>query len=1067
MDNVARPCETFPSAPNWFGAAVSAFCSPLELYVYASRNRIIALNSNTLRVQNSFIASQHKLHAIAIHGTICATTGQDKAVRCWNLDNCKLENGHLRHQAEVNALCWAKKGTVLISGDKHGQLSIWDRSQDVIASKVHINNTIRIIGQTVIEEEDIIAVGYANGMIIVGKLNSLQQFEILYRLEHQIDEIQSLRWQHTQPFEQNTNWPKLASGSRDGSLVIWDVPNEDVRLKVSPPKDKQMTNNQQSRVFTVVAWSTILPQRLFYSSLNGDIIYIDIDKAVPKSNKYKRFTELHSRSVFGIDIVDDGRFAISHSMDRSVVKWDTTHIKKEFAIRTMGGIPYSMDISKEDVTKMAVALSDSNIKIWNVPISKDAFSSLSNAGDLYRSENIWKGLKGKITKLKWHPQNEGSLVFGTEHGSVSLIDTYSGKTTSFKSYHKGTVYSLDWVTSSDAFTLALQGNGSSQGPWVLSCDGRSVYVHDSMKPSKPAVNIDDAFREQNSVWIQSVQEKGISRCDVAVDNDTEMLALGNTDGSIEVYSLSNLKLLYTANNQTKTINCMAWKPKKDGQHSYLATGSADTTICAHYLGKADNINNLQDIPLPATTFVQVFKGHLEGITDITWQPGENENKLASSSSDGNILIWDLDRERPLNCIPSFIRVLSLCWSPTIPSTLFSGNEDHCIHVWKTDELRVMEENEQVIKKSINSVNWNRKMIAKPSKNGTVNASEVRDVKSVPAKRTADQQQSGRVTANARKKAKGNAENGIFTRLEASIQNASRISTCYECLKIAAVCGNWESIVEDMEKKALDRLGNLDTIKTKETLDACMKQSDLDTAGDPLFSALFESKNRVRDMMDEEVDTYNKTNTGKQISGVTDVTSKASFDPRILLDVMRNTSESIDASDSRNTMVTTEDWVALALAPMFSRELWEEKVVRLAAKLDMTNNPHGAVVCYLAAFQVYPAIDVYRRAKLYKEAIALAKLRLPEGSDIISELFNEWGAYLETVSQYEFAAKCYLQSKRAGYGLNALNALARPNDAVALYWSATIAYALHDSSASERFNLWIAELERQTSESTKE
>jgi hypothetical protein len=74
-------------------------------------------------------------------------------------------------------------------------------------------------------------------------------------------------------------------------------------------------------------------------------------------------------------------------------------MKKEFSIRTMGGIPYSLDISNEDVTKMAIALSDSNIKIWNVPISKDAFSHLSSAGDLYRSENIWKGLKGKITKV--------------------------------------------------------------------------------------------------------------------------------------------------------------------------------------------------------------------------------------------------------------------------------------------------------------------------------------------------------------------------------------------------------------------------------------------------------------------------------------------------------------------------------------------------------------------------------------------------------------------------------------------------------------------------------------------
>lgn len=116
------------------------------------------------------------------------------------------------------------------------------------------------------------------------------------------------------------------------------------------------------------------------------------------------------------------------------------------------------------------------------------------------------------------------------------------------------------------------------------------------------------------------------------------------------------------------------------------------------------------------------------------------------------------------------------------------------------------------------------------------------------------------------------------------------------------------------------------------------------------------------------------------------------------------------------------------------------------------------------------------------------MRLPDGSDIISELFNEWGAHLETLSQYELAAKwydifiwlnfdvntantlfpppSYLQSKRAGYKLNALNALARPNDAIALYWSAAVAKALFDASSPERFNLWMAELERQISESKK-
>lgn len=75
-------------------------------------------------------------------------------------------------------------------------------------------------------------------------------------------------------------------------------------------------------------------------------------------------------------------------------------MKKTLSLKTIGGIPYSLDVSKADITKMAVALSDSNIKIWDVPISNEAFDRHSHAGEAYKSENIWKGLKGKITKVR-------------------------------------------------------------------------------------------------------------------------------------------------------------------------------------------------------------------------------------------------------------------------------------------------------------------------------------------------------------------------------------------------------------------------------------------------------------------------------------------------------------------------------------------------------------------------------------------------------------------------------------------------------------------------------------------
>lgn len=65
----------------------------------------------------------------------------------------------------------------------------------------------------------------------------------------------------------------------------------------------------------------------------------------------------------------------------------------------MGAIAYSLDVSRNDVKKMAIGLGDNNIKIWTIPISADGFDAHVHAGNVYASENVWKGLKGKITKV--------------------------------------------------------------------------------------------------------------------------------------------------------------------------------------------------------------------------------------------------------------------------------------------------------------------------------------------------------------------------------------------------------------------------------------------------------------------------------------------------------------------------------------------------------------------------------------------------------------------------------------------------------------------------------------------
>lgn len=116
------------------------------------------------------------------------------------------------------------------------------------------------------------------------------------------------------------------------------------------------------------------------------------------------------------------------------------------------------------------------------------------------------------------------MAYGTEHGSVMLLDTYIGKITSFKSYHKATIYSLQWVVDSGAFALAAEPSGPTQGPWLLSCEGQSILVHDATKPSKPAININEVLSFYNQEWIKSVE--------VCTDNELQRTCFQNTDYAI-------------------------------------------------------------------------------------------------------------------------------------------------------------------------------------------------------------------------------------------------------------------------------------------------------------------------------------------------------------------------------------------------------------------------------------------------------------------------------------------------------------------------------------------------------
>ncbi|KAK7097810.1 uncharacterized protein [Littorina saxatilis] len=104
-----------------------------------------------------------------------------------------------------------------------------------------------------------------------------------------------------------------------------------------------------------------------------------------------------------------------------------------------------------------------------------------------------------------------------------------------------------------------------------------------------------------------------------------------------------------------------------------------------------------------------------------------------------------------------------------------------------------------------------------------------------------------------------------------------------------------------------------------------------------------------------------------------------------------------------------DWI-VSLAPLASYDTWVSLCEEYAEQLEEDGQYHKAVSYLLASHKPYPAIDLFRRHKLFREAVALARVRLSPLDPVLEDLYTEWSQQLMLEGAYEQAAKCYLAMK---------------------------------------------------------
>ncbi|WP_414567827.1 WD40 repeat domain-containing protein [Nostoc sp. CCY 9925] len=202
----------------------------------SDRNNLLLYNVKTQQEEN--IVTGHRLspfgriHAVAFSrdGRLLASASQDSTVKLWKLTT-KEQYASLQHQNPVYTVSFSPEGSTLASGDSKGYVEFWDiRSKnrlDIIQSKEL--SSIKSIDFNC--DGSILAVGgdgdWTDGNHL--QLWDVSRKKVIHFLAGHNDPINSVAF--------SPDGQTLASGSRDGSVKLWDVQSGKELLTLSNQSD--------------------------------------------------------------------------------------------------------------------------------------------------------------------------------------------------------------------------------------------------------------------------------------------------------------------------------------------------------------------------------------------------------------------------------------------------------------------------------------------------------------------------------------------------------------------------------------------------------------------------------------------------------------------------------------------------------------------------------------------------------------------------------------------------------------------------------------------------------------
>ncbi|KAF8783374.1 Gem-associated protein 5 like protein [Argiope bruennichi] len=481
-------------------------------------------------------------------------------------------------------------------------------------------------------------------------------------------------------------------------------------------------------------------------------------------------------------------------------------------------------------------------------------------------------------------------------------------------------------------------------------------------------------------------------------------------------------LLTLCNLEIKFVESLKWHPENTYMSPtgsplkfWLACGGNDNCIYILDTSKIFEEKN-EDF---TNWVVKKLTGHKKRINAICWSP-HKDGYLVSVSKDGSALVWNACTG---NIIVSFLShfdvVNTVQWSMFDEDIIYSGGQDCFVRVWRISEQSSVAPADKV---------RTRTALRKP--NMSLRAIE----KSQDSEEVADK--------FAEIIATENTDQNVIPDVNEKETNAGRFS--------------WQSKQDQAfwlspkARKSVSLFGNTSTTK-EEDLKDCMRLADIlckrtqecDESFDP-----FKPKDETLSNADAmKFGLYTDQNTALKMADVQadECKSKNQINRFCQISVMTNKMEFIKEAAVNGTLSS----YLVSLAPSVSYTFWLEMCEKYAMQLIQEQQPFVACSYFLMCNKVYEAIDVLCGKGKVLDALALAKLRLPESDPMIFKLLNLLCQKCRRTSDSLGEVKCYLALNEP---LMAIKSLGSMPDANCVKTAAYICrkYNMNDDAEKYKF-----------------